>query len=304
MRHSSFWISLGVLCTYLSPWAAFSQETISDMQQDQSNPPELQAEDLGIESDTPKTQYYKLFKEHFYKEDEFIEPISNPKDESYFFIVKKNAKNKPLSVGYYTQQESDSGDARFKLSQYVSKEGLAYYYLTYHYDNNLQLVKKEFKNKNDKVLYYYQYRWANNQLKSLEKHGKTPYLGLMELKGVHSYQWNDSSNLKSFAYYDKSKAIVEKYYFFSNPDSGEDKDPRFLVGNNKISMIVLDKYERYRFNTDHKKIRDYYIQYQLNENKIFQEKYNHDNVLIEELMPLEIPPQDPQEVAPPEILEN
>ena len=238
------------------------------------------------------TEYYKIFKENFYKEDEFLEQISNPRDESYFFIVKKDPNQKILNVAYYVQKKSNSGQTRFSIAQYVSQDGLPYHYITYQYNDQLQLTKKEFKNKNDKLIYYYQYLWNKNTLKSLKKYGKTPYLGQMELKSSYTYQWNNPDQLKTFSHYNQSGSLVEKYHFLSNPNSGEDKSSQFLVGNHQISMLVLDKYERYYLMSNRKKIRSYYIQYQINNQKIFQEKYNHDNVLIEELFPLNIPGND------------
>ena len=282
---------LSLVTLLFQPSHSSSQEfsPIQDIEENPQNTENLQNQNPDNQI---ITEYYKIFKENFYKEDEFLEQISNPRDESYFFIVKKDPNQKILNAAYYVQKKSNSGQTRFSIAQYVSQDGFPYHYITYQYNDQLQLIKKEFKNKNDKLIHYYQYLWNKNTLKSLKKYGKTPYLGQMELKSFYTYQWNDPDQLKTFSYYDPSGSLIEKYHFLSNPNSGEDKSSQFLVGNHQISMLVLDKYERYYLMSNRKKIRSYYIQYQINNQKIFQEKYNHDNVLIEELFPLNIPGND------------
>jgi len=45
-------------------------------------------------------EYYKIFKEHFYKEDEYLEKISDPTEEASYFAITKDENGKVVSIGY------------------------------------------------------------------------------------------------------------------------------------------------------------------------------------------------------------
>lgn len=247
-----------------------------------------------------KTVYYKRFKEIFYNptNDEFAEDLAKDtlSGEAQFFAVKLNEENKPLSVGYYTKGENTETQT-LKLTQYVNFERLPYYYLTYSYNDKSQVIKKEFKDQNDAVIAYYQYTYhkRTGELEKVEKFGKTPYLGKMEMKSYGEFKW-EGENLKTFTFYNKQKNPVEKYTFNTNPEKGENKDPINLVGNNEISKFVLNKYERYRVGTKNFE-RSYWVQYSTKDNMLLQEKFNHDDVLIEEAAPIEIPQENNNEAG-------
>ncbi len=256
----------------------------------------------GDDSSKIPPKYYKIFKEHFYKEDEPLQEIneSEVKEEESFFVARYNEKNKLLSIGYYQKTGESKAEQTLSLTQYVNIDGIPYYYVTYTYNNKDQLVKKEYKDQNDKLIAYHKYSWHDrtNLLVKVEKFGKTSFLGKMELKSYNKYTWESESKLKTFTFYGKNLLPIEKYYLNVNPDTGENKSPNYLVGNNKISMFVLSKYERFRVGSKKEK-RQYYVTYEQKDNLLFQKKYNHDDVLVEEKPPINIPQREEADVPPP-----
>ena len=240
-------------------------------------------------------EYNKQFKEHFHKEDEFL-LNADPKKDSSFFMIKKK-KGKVIRVGYYTKRQREGSESdTLILTQYSNFEGLPFYYLKYSYNADNLLSKKEFKDEHDNVIAFYKYFWKKKELVRLEKWGKTKYLRKMELKSYNVYKWN-GKQLLTFSFFNKTRRIVEKYHFTKNPGEGENVDPVFLVGNNRISMFVLKKYERFKESGKNRE-RSFYVTYKTEGNKMLQEKYNHDDVLIEEVPPIEIPQQSAEGDSP------
>lgn len=234
-------------------------------------------------------KFFRAWKEHFYKEDSPIGNEIDPKEEKNFYMVKYQ-DGKVQSIAYYVR----SGGA-LRIIQNVNFDALPYFFSKYQYNKKAQLINKQFNDENDKEIAFYKYIWNDriNVLERVEKWGKTLYLEKKELKSYNEYTWEEDQ-LKTFTFYNKRRLPVEKYYFIKNPDTGENKAPKYLVGNNKISMFVLEKYERFRVRSG-KETRSFYIIYKQENNLLKQEKYNNDGVLIEEMSSIEIPQKEKKE---------
>ncbi len=239
------------------------------------------------------TKYYKLFYEYFYGEDmpdhEIVKEDELLEEPSYF--IAKYEKGKLLKIGYYTRTGDIPEERALTLSQYVNSDGLAYYYIIYEYNEKKQLIKKEFRDNYDKTVerydFFYDFR---DKLEKIEKWGKTPFLGKMELKGVNKFTWKkgEANQIETFTFYNKDLLPVERYYFIKNPQHPWESDQQYLVGNNKISILVISQYDRYRTGNKDKLL--YFIRYERdNEKNIIQRRYNHDKVLVEKRPPLAPP---------------
>ncbi len=260
-------------------------------------------------------KFYRTIKEHFFKEDEFISENNEIADNQFdlvntdeksidkFYAVqyrKVGEKDQPLSVTYYKRNKEKNTLSRMEVANF---ENLHYYSMNYVYENGL-LVKKMLKDQNNIVTYEYRYFYDERTVKKteaaegsdptkrpvrkVEKWGRPEYRGALELKSFKDFTW-DGENLKTLDYHDKSRRLVERYTFKKSPDPDDSRqNPEYLVGNNKISLLVIenydlviDRYERFKLSPKKAGERSFYVIYDDKDDKILQKIYNDDNVLIE-----------------------
>ncbi|GMT49322.1 MAG: hypothetical protein IEMM0008_0861 [bacterium] len=260
-------------------------------------------------------KFYRTIKEHFFKEDEFISENNEIADNQFdivntdekaidkFYAVqykKIGGKDRPVSVSYYKRNKEKNTLNRVEAANF---ENLHYYSINYVYENGL-LLKKMLKDQNNMVTYEYRYFYDERAIKKtgatesddstkkpirkVEKWGRPEYRGELELKSYKEFTW-DGGNLKTLDYHDKSRRLVERYTFKKSPDPDDSRqNPEYLVGNNKISLLVIenydlviDRYERFKLNPNKVGERSFYVIYDDKDDKILQKIYNDDNVLIE-----------------------
>ncbi len=260
-------------------------------------------------------KFYRTIKEHFYKEDEFISENNEIPDNQFeivntdekaidkFYAVqfrKVGEKDQPISVSYYKRNKEKNTLNRVEVANF---ENHHYYSINYDYENGL-LTKKMLKDRNNVVAHEYRYTYderikkgdngadgndpSKRPVRKVEKWGRPEYRGDLELKSYKEFTW-DGGNLKTLDYYDKSRRLVERYTFKKSPDPYDSRqNPEYLVGNNKVSLLVIenydlviDKYERFKLNPTKAGERSFYVIYENKDDKILQKIYNDDNVLIE-----------------------
>lgn len=266
-------------------------------------------------------KYFTYFYDNFlfvYKEDKFEDtknekaedPINDSKIGSFFEVRFKDGK--PARLGFY--EKDKDGKGVISVSQYVNFEGLPYYYITYSY-NKGKLSRKEFRDKDGKVLAYYWYFWTKDVLDKVERREKPPIfkstgneerdLQSYKIVNYNEFKW-EGNKLKMFTYYGNDSFPIERYTFKTEGSDVTDpakkeKDARFRVGNNELSIFVLNKYERFKIGTSDQKI--FYLEFQAGKEKnvVLQKRFTHDGNLVE-IRPIEIPAE--AEVKPAETTEK
>ena len=249
-----------------------------------------------------KSQYFKIFQENIYQEDQFVEEVKDKAKASSYFRVFFNDRKKPETAGFYTTKvDSDTRQKIVKLTQHVNRDRIPYYLITYKYsEEDADLIKsKVFKNLSGKVLSTYNYLWdiKTKKLLKLERYGLTPYLNQMELKSFYEMKWN-GEKLKTISFYGKSKMPVEKYTFSDSVNLKQPLTtdiPEFAIGNNRIYIGNLKRYDRFKVGSD--KEKTYYIEYKTEGSGMVEEKYNSDGVLLEEKHHKELPKSEVKEAS-------
>ncbi|MDH5680851.1 MAG: hypothetical protein OEZ36_04635, partial [Spirochaetota bacterium] len=74
--------------------------------------------------------------------------------------------------------------------------------------------------------------------------------------------------------------------------------PEFAIGNNRIFIGNLKRYDRFKVGSD--KEKSYYIEYKAEGSGLVEEKYNSDGVLLEERHHKELPKSETKEASPEE----
>lgn len=230
-----------------------------------------------------KRDIYKSFNERFHDLDQFIDKINSTKERNYYIVNYKKIWDKilPYSIAYYSKTTDELvNNNNSYITQQVNFEDLSYYYINYNYDKHHNLIEKSYKDINQNILAIYKYFWDNKSKKliKLEKWAKTTYLDQMEMKSYNELIWK-GNQLDQLLHYYPDQTLIEKYHFNKTPDNTALKEVQYLIGNNKISIQFLKKYERYR--TSKPNFLAYYIEFVPKGKQIIQKIYSNDNLLYE-----------------------
>ena len=180
------------------------------------------------------------------------EDVFNPQSENNAFLKCKTIYNSLLPntiPRIYEYQYDDYGNLIKELNFEREDKHLTRYF-TYEYNNNNQLVLKEFFSENfDKdessyeVIVKYTYQYENNKLKKLIKYRKTPNQeNDFYIHEVHSYKYLNDNLIEEVIDYEQTGS--QSKYLFEYENNNLIKKTEYLFYSDDIFEYVW-KYDNY-----------------------------------------------------------
>jgi len=178
--------------------------------------------------------------------------IFNPQSENNAFLKRKTIYNSlfPNTIPLiYEYQYDDYGNLIKELNFEREDKHLARYF-TYEYNNNNQLVLKEFFSENFdndessyEVIVKYTYQYENNKLKKQIKYRKTPNQeNDFYIHEVHSYKYLNDNLTEEVIDYEQTGS--QSKYLFEYENNNLIKKTRYLFYSDDIFKYVW-KYDNY-----------------------------------------------------------
>jgi len=180
------------------------------------------------------------------------EDVFNPQSENNAFLKCKTIYNSlfPNTIPrFYEYQYDDYGNLIKELYFECEDKHLTLYF-TYEYNNNNQLVLKEFFSENFdidessyEVIVKYTYQYENNKLKKLIKYRKTPNQeNNFYIHEVHSYKYLNDKLIEEVIDYEQTGS--QSKYLFEYENNNLIKKTRYLFYSDDIFKYVW-KYDNY-----------------------------------------------------------